>query len=383
MDLKLIPMQKPDYSVPENATSDDLRAIAVRAMLDILTVPWTPDKFYSYKNRFDWPDKDFQYPTGLLYRGMPYANAHTGIFHWLKFYDKETGVMSFPGDGQTWGETLGTVCADSILWAWSTVCNSIGAATYTFHMVPKYNFLPVGDYERPCNMDSFRQENNTTDDICKTNTLPVMCLAYAAMKPADAVVSTSAGHILMALREPEITYLEDGTIDADNSFLYILDQSGGTKDFFHEIPEDGQIAHYVGHTDLRYKFSTLFNKGYIPITTAEFKGLKPYTKPDLNCNQTVSCIDEVSSLRIRTNYPLCTLEAVALASDGSRSRIALGIYRKDDVKFATGMEGYVYTSDHLLEAGLLESAPKYSGSQMVLLAQLSTGNEYEIARIQI
>ena len=381
--MHLIPMQRPDYTVPENATSNDLRQIAVRAMLDILSVPWTPDKFYSYKNRFDWTHKTFEYPVGLLYRGMPYANAHTGIFHWMKYYDQKTGIMSFPGDGQTWGETLGTVCADSILWAWSTVCNSIGAATYTFHMVPKYNFLPVGDYERPCNMDSFREENNTTDDICKNNGLDIMSKAYAEMLPADAVVSTSAGHILMAMRAPEVAYDAEGNIDPENSFLYIYDQSGGTQTFFHEIEEDGQIAHYVGHTDLRYKFTTLFTKGYIPITTAEFKGLKPYSKPELTVKGTCSSIEDIKSLKIRTNYPLCTLEAVILDKDENESRAALALYRKGDVQFATGMEGYTYTTDALWETGLEKTLSTHKGATFVLRADISTGNEYELCRFTI
>ena len=381
--MNLIPMKRPDYSVPENATPDDLRQVAVRAMLDLLSIPWTPDKVYSYKNRYDWPHKTFEYPTGLLYRGLPYANAHTGIFQWLKFYDQETGVMSFPGDGQTWGETLGTVCADCILWAWSTVCNSIGAATYTFHMVPKYNFLPVGRYERPCNMDSFREEGNTTDDICKTNSLPVMCKAYAEMLPADAVVSTSAGHILMAMRAPEITYDDQGQIDPDNSFLYIYDQSGGTQTFFHEIEEDGQIAHYVGHTNLRYKFSTLFTKGYIPITTAEFKGIKPYTQPSLTVEGECNCVRDISGLRIRTNYPMCTVEAVVLDETGAETRVAVALYRKSDVKFATGMEGYSYCLDALLKNDLEAALENRSGATLLLRADLSTGHEYEIARFTI
>ena len=352
-------------------------------MLDILSVPWTPDKEYSYKNRFDWPNKNFEYPVGLLYRGMPYANAHTGIFHWMKYYDQNTGIMSFPGDGQTWGETLGTVCADSILWAWSTVCNSIGAATYTFHMVPKYNFLPVGDYERPCNMNSFREENNTTDDICKTNGLDIMSLAYAQMLPADAVVSTSAGHILMAMRAPEIAYDEQGRIDPENSFLYIYDQSGGTQTFFHEIEEDGQIAHYVGHTDLRYKFTTLFNKGYIPITTAEFKGLKPYSRPELTVKGKCGSLAELKALRVKTNYPLCTMEAVIIDRDGSENRAALGIFRKNDVGFATGMEGYTYSADKLFECGLEETAKATPGKTLLIRADLSTGNEYELGRFTV
>jgi len=376
------PTPYPDYSVPEDYTTDDLRQIAIRAMRDILTVEWTAAKYYTYKNKYDWPNKQFQYVTGVTFNGMPYANAHTGIFQWYKFYDPETGIMNFPGTGQQWGESLGTVCADAVLWGWSTVCNSYDSITYTYHMTPGNNFVSPGTYTLPDDITSFRAQ--TTDMICEFNGLQAMASAYAQLLPADALTSTSDGHAIMAIQEPEVVYLEDGSIDVDNSYIIYQDQSGGTSKHFNEVEEDGVIHYYVGHTEAKLSFANAFNRGFIPITTKEFLGLKPYTKAQASYSGATNSMKDLFSASITTNYPLCSAELLAEDAQGQRTRIAIELYTKQDGGNRTGEEGYTYYFNDLLVTDPQTALDKLPETvKVILLAQVSTGDEFEIATFTV
>lgn len=376
------PTPVPDYSVPENYTTDDLRQIAIRAMRDILTVEWTPAKYYTYRNKYDWVNKQFQYVTGVTFNGMPYANAHTGIFQWYKFYDPETGIMNYPGTGQQWGESLGTVCADAILWGWSTVCNSYDSITYTYHMTPGNNFVGTGTYELPDGIVSFKTQ--TTDMICEMNGLEVMAYAYSKMLPADALTSTSDGHAIMAIREPEVVYLEDGSIDVDNSYIIYQDQSGGTSNHFTEVEENGVIHYYVGNTEKKLSFANAFKRGFIPITTKEFLGQKPYSVAEASYAGSTNSFHDLATANILTNYPLCSAELLAEDAQGNRTRIAIELFTKADGGNHTGDEGYTYIFTDLLTANPQDNLDKLSGIvKVVLVAQVSTGDEFEIATFNV
>ena len=47
------------------------------------------------------------------------------------------------------------------------------------------------------------------------------------------------------------------------------------------------------------------------------------------------------------------------------------------------MEGYTYTTDKLWENGLDEAAKSHTGKTLLIRADLSTGNEYELGRFTI
>ena len=59
------PTPYPDYSVPEDYTTDDLRQIAIRAMRDILTVEWTAAKYYTYKNKYSLDQRLSKFRTKI------------------------------------------------------------------------------------------------------------------------------------------------------------------------------------------------------------------------------------------------------------------------------------------------------------------------------
>ena len=370
------PMTLPEYKIPENYTTDDLRAICVKAMRDILSISWTADKVYEYHNRWDVPNKLFHFEPGMQYAGLPYANAHTGIFQWFYHYDPATGVMSFDGDGQTWGETLGTVCANCILWAWSIVSNSMAGKFHSFTMSPANNFVYPGDIDVPGEIDDFR--DHSTDLICKANGDEKILGSYAAMLPADGLISTPQVHAVMVVEKPNVVYKADGTIDAENSTVMIQDQRGGQGDGFYERVCDGTTLHFSGRIDHILTFKQLLDWRYIPVTCRELAGLRPVEQAWLTFEGNTGSAEELLKGKIRTNYLLCTVEALLVKPDGTEKRAAIRHYTKADTGIARICDGVEYTLE--LSDPLQDAQP---GDKLRLEAKIANGQLFVLGEAPV
>ena len=366
------PKARPDYSVGENPTADELRATALQAMQDFVSLPWAPDKYYTYHNPYDIVDKQFQFVPEVTFGGLPYPNAHTGLFQWYAFYDEQTGIMSYPGDGMEWSANLGSVCADTMMWSWSTVVNSVGGNFNTFTMTPEYGFIAVGDYEIPAGIMDYR--NHPTDKICADNGMDRMLEAYTHVLPADALVSTPDGHAVMVVKLGEVVRNEDGTIDAQKSTIFICDQRGGTGNYFYEEEHDGQTLLLSGRTNHEYTFAELYSLGYIPVTCEEFLGISGYEKPEVTFEGSTGSLQQVLGGSIKTQYLLATLEAV----DGQTGeRLAIALYRKSDTKQARGCDGFTY------DLTKLQDLEAETGTTVKIIATLATGHTFTIAEIGV
>lgn len=370
----------PDYTIPENYTPDDLRQIAVRAMRDLLTIRWQPDRVYEYRNQWDAPDKHFHYTPGMVYAGVPYANAHTGIFQWMKYYDTETGTMSFPGDGQTWALTLGTVCANCVLWAWSIFTNSIGGKFHSFTMAPAYNFRYVGDLDIPSDIEDFRK--HSTAKICQDNGKERVLESYACFRPADALISTPDGHCVMVIERPHVVRKPDGTVDPIRSTVMIQDQRPGYDDIGFRREEDGQTLQYTGRIDYVYTFEALYKLSYIGVTTEELLGIRPVAKPEVYFEGKTDSVSDLLAGTVHTNYLLCNLEAIITEADGSERRAAIAHYCKQDTGVAAACDGLTYSMEKL--AGLEETLKTAgAGATLRLEAQIANGDLYVLAQIPV
>lgn len=362
------PKVRPDYSQGENPTAQQLRETALRAMQDFVTLPWAPDKYYTYHNPYDIVDKQFQFVPEVTFGGLPYTNAHTGLFQWYAFYDEETGIMSYPGDGMEWSADLGSVCADTMMWSWSTVVNSVGGNFNTFTMTPEYGFIPVGDYEIPAGILDYR--NHPTDKICAENGMEKMLEAYTHVLPADALVSTPDGHAVMVVKLGEVVRKADGTIDADKSTIFICDQRGGTGNYFYKEEHNGETLLMSGRSNYEYTFAKLYSLGYIPVTCEEFMGISGYEKPEVTFEGNTDSLSGVLAGTVKTQYLLATLEAVD-AQTGER--LAIALYRKNDTKQARGCDGFTY------DLQKLQGIDAEAGTTVKIIATLATGHTFTIA----
>lgn len=314
------PLAYPDYSVSENPTTEELRQTAVRAMRDLLSIQWTPAYGISYYNTAG-RDKQFDYVPGTPYGGLLYTGAGSGLFQFLEYYDPETGLLTYPGSGDELRKAIGSSCADSLLWSWGTVANSFSCGYYPSVMVQQNGFLPVGNYTYDENLKSFYLQ--PTHDIIEANGADVMLDAYAKLQPADALISSSVDHAMMAIEKPVVVYDVDGTINAKKSYITIQDQRGGKNaTAFYEVMDGETTIYFNSQTAMRMDFKTLLEKNYIPVTLAEFTGEKAYEKAVVT-TQGKECTDfkHLQNVMLESNYPIAFISAVLVDKNGNESEL--------------------------------------------------------------
>lgn len=312
------PTGYPVYTFDGTPTTDDLRDTAVRAMRDLLSIEWTPAETISYFNTAG-RDKQFDYKPETTYGGLLYTGASSGLFHFLEFYDMETGVLTYPGTGDELRKNIGSGCADSLLWSWATISNSFNCGYYPSMMVYKNGFLPVGDYTYDFKLQSYY--NLPTKAIIENNGVNKILECYAKVLPADALISSSVDHAMMVIEAPTVIRTSDGTIDTEQSFVYIQDQRGGTSKGFLEEEVDGHTVYYNSARRLKMTFKELYEKNYIPVTIAELTGEKPYEKATVTVQgMEDGCkrLSDAQSAIIESNYPIAVIKLTVTDNDGNQ-----------------------------------------------------------------
>ncbi|MBR3978501.1 MAG: hypothetical protein IKJ94_02635 [Oscillospiraceae bacterium] len=309
------PMAYPDYTFEETPDTMQLRQMAVQAMRDLLTIQWHTETDITYRKTGPVNGKQFHHEPGKTYGGMFYSGASSGLFQFLEYYDSDTGCLRFPGNSNDLKSSLGSSCADTLLWAWSTVCNSFTGGYYPIMMVPKNGYCTVGDYKLIDGIKTFYEYPSYA--VIRENGNAVMLEAYAQMLPADALVTNSDNHAMMVIEAPTVVYLPDGSIDSANSFVMIQDQRAGGKTFYeHNI--DGHTVYLSGRIDGKYTFDKLLEEHYIPVTTEEFLGLKEYDKAQVSAS-TVNpdTWEDLLDSEIIANYPLAVVNTYLVEADGN------------------------------------------------------------------
>lgn len=321
--------ERPDYTFDGEPTVRQLRETAVRAMRDMVTIQWCTDKEIRYNKLGAVSGKNYYHDPGEIYCGLPYADGQTNLFVWLEHYDPETGLLTFDGDGQWLNAKLGNTCAGSLMWGWSTVCNSLTGNYINYNMVMRYGCIPVGDYKYNTAIDSYKEQH--TKDICDANGQDVMFEAYAKIQMADAITSSKTLHTMMSIIDAVVVRDENGKIDGEQSYITLQDQAAGKKDKFREVEEDGKIYNFSGKTDFHAPFNWLWEKAYIPCTTVELAGLKPYEKAWINFAGACVDMEQLITGMFQSNYPMCLLKINATDDQGNATRLHTVYFHRKDV----------------------------------------------------
>lgn len=309
------PMSYPDYTFDKEPDAMELRQMAVQAMKDLLTIQWHTETEITYRKSGPVNKKEFRHEPNNTYGGMFYSGASSGMFQFLEYYDFTTGCLRFPGDSSDLKSSLGSSCADTLLWAWSTVCNSFTGGYYPIMMVPQNGYCIVGDYKLKENIKTFYEYPSYT--VIRENGDDVILDAYSKMLPADALITNSDNHAMMVTEAPTVVFLEDGTIDTANSFVMIQDQRAGGETYKRDV--DGHTVYYSGRTDGKYTFNELLKEDYIPVTTQEFLGLKEYEKAQVSVNPEIpESWEDILNSEITSNYPLAVINTYLIEADGNR-----------------------------------------------------------------
>ena len=308
------PMTTRVYTFEGDPTPEQLRQTAIQAMRDLLSIQWCTDETIAYYKSGPVSKKRFEHKPGETYAGTLYSNASTGLFQFMEFYDQETGKFSYPAPAYLLKEALGNSCADSMLWGWSSVCNSIQGGFYPVMMVYKNGYLPVGGYTYNFEIDSFNLQ--PSNQIIKLNGEDKIVECYTQVQPADSLVSNTDNHAMMVLEPAHVEYMPDGSIDLERSYIRIQDQRGGDGNGFYDQTIDGNVIHYSGRTGYNYHFNKLLEKNYIPVTTAEFTGLKAYEQATLSVdNENVTTLEALQNATVTSNYPLAVIRVTAINAE--------------------------------------------------------------------
>ena len=375
------PMEYPDYTFEGTPTTDQLRQMAVKAMLDQLNVQFTVGKFtYYQKSSGSISNKFFSYVPEVYYAGMPYTVGSSGLVQWMEFYDTETGRFAFPGTGEELDKTVGNSCAACVGSSWYAVCTSISGPFATYYMTPSNGCIPVGPYVSNYAISDFRQY--TTDLICADNGEQVMYQSYAQMLPADALVSSPDVHAIMAIEAPIVVYNEDGTINGQESTVAIADQRGGNGDVFYIVEDEaGNALSYSGRAYYVYTFEELWKLCYLPVTTAEFLGTKEYVAPEIKFTET-SGGKELISGTMECNYPMRVIRVVLVDQDGERTLVDRVILNNTHIS-----SGRAYKMDTLgmnviltkeVISGYMEEGKTYS---LCLEVAISNGQNFTLTQV--
>lgn len=311
------PMQYPDYTFETEPDTTQIRMMAVQAMRDILCIQWCTETEIQYRKSGPVNTKLFVHEPGNTYAGLPYSTANTGIFQFFEYYNTKTGCLEYPGTSDELKLELGSSCADALLWGWSAVCNSITGGFYPVTMVPANGYVIVGDYTYRQNIATYNEMPSYA--IIESNPKEVIMDAYAKTLPADALISTTDNHAMMVIEAPVVSYLPDGCIDSASSYVMIQDQRAGGNTSFSEVVNGETIA-YSGRISAQYTFDTLYEKNYIPVTTAEFTGVKPYDKATVAVSNTAcASLADLAATTVESNYPFAVINVICIDKNGQKT----------------------------------------------------------------
>ena len=311
----MVPTERPNFTFDHEPTVDELRGMAIEAMRADLSFHWSPAKTLMYNKTGAHSDKDFIFEAGVLFGGLPYTNAGGGIFQMMEYIDPETGV--FDGiDPQSINSMFGNTCAEGVEWGWRAVAGKVNAVP-TYTMLIANGFLPVGEYKYDHSITDYRNDGCGSPLICQQNGEQVMYRSYAALLPADGVVSSgenSVTHAMMVIEKPTVVYKADGTIDGKASTVVVQDQrTGGRPTNKHGFPvqEDGATYYYSGRTSATETFESLLGSGYLPVTIPLFTGEEKYEPSSVTLSETAADYHalKTSGAVITSNFTICVVRA--------------------------------------------------------------------------
>ncbi len=303
-------------------SENELRKLCLDYMHLMLHFAWTPSHKTDFINFKKNPDKVLRtFIPGKVYGGVPYLTCRMGnLYTAMEYYDEKTGVLDLSGGMATF-EKFANQCSASTFWAWNRVCNS-SSHSYTGDTTEKSGCLRVGDYEYipgyiPDDKLGFAKKGCGTDMICTYNGENKMFEAYAQVKPADGIVSSSQAHVQMIAAYPQVARREDGTIIGTRSYIYYTDQDGT---YHSDLQEDGSHIEYVGGYRTEITFSELYKKHYVPFTFAELNKQKPVDKSEISMDYSGDTITlaQLSKLKISCNYAISDITVVVKDEAGQQ-----------------------------------------------------------------
>ncbi|MBE6974520.1 MAG: hypothetical protein E7436_03415 [Ruminococcaceae bacterium] len=289
-------------------SAEELRRIAIDYMYAMAKVRWTASSRIDYTFNND----SLIYEPGQTYLGMIYNNCRNGLENFRNALDGD-GVYKLEDIG--WDTAPGNSCATSIRHAWQLISPDV-EFLYSVDMMPWYDYshvLPVGGIDW-----TLYDGNNTAESILPNTHKQVILEAYAQALPADGFMrylGSKGGHALMVTLPPDVVRKDDGSIDPEESFVYLTDQNN-KMNTFREHPSTWKV-------DRKVSFEKAYTDGWLPVTVRELReGQAPAPVFEVLRRPTADALAAGQmDTAVRCNYCLVTLQ-MDLRAEGAEGLLA-------------------------------------------------------------
>lgn len=292
-------------------TEDQLRQICADYFRLQLTYQWTPSESFRYE--IEAYDRMVDMKKGKVYVGSPYDGGRGNLYKIMNYYDSETGVLTTSKNGEYTTDLIGNHCTSASHWGWSRVSNTIRFGL-TETVTEANGAIKLGPYKYP----NEGKNHKSTRDVCNANGEQVMFQSYAKLKLADGVINfNGAGHVMMVSQAPVVKYLEDGSIDGENSYVLVMEQVSTWKNKEY----NGVSLPQQGNVDEKYTFKKLFKASYLPFTIKELIGDDPVEKgyAVLDYTEPTATPDALKNAKITANYEISDITVRVLDPEGTEA----------------------------------------------------------------
>ncbi len=303
--------KRPCYALPADATVDDMRAMAVQAMKDSVSVPWQTDKPIRYTKALGAAGS-YDLEPGVAFSGLPYTSSASGIFQWLEYVDREDGhIKDAPFDKL--GFELGNACAPAVSWAQSTVCPSVAMGLICRRYLPVNGYEPVGGLKFPEGLIDY--VDYPTKAIQEDAGKEAVLESYTMALPGDTLVKAGllpGQHTMMAGEEPVVVRDGTGAIDIDRSFIRVVDQRA--KEY--PVEQDGKEMSRRGRILAEVPFRLLYEEGYLVMRPRAWVEGAPYEPAWVKMIPAVWDPKDVLHARFRSNYRMAVIRTELISPEG-------------------------------------------------------------------
>ncbi|MBP5288276.1 MAG: hypothetical protein J6Z79_00195 [Clostridia bacterium] len=341
------PASTPLYTFDHTPDVDEMRAMAVKAMRDELSAQWYTPATVSFTKTSGAVTGQKTYEAGKVFAGLPYTSAGIGLYQFLQYYNDRTGRLLYT-DSDTFNETIGNTCASSAAWGLFSVCTSLRGRCISRYLTKSNGYIPLGEIDYDDEITDFKDKTTFSilEDLGRddANRRTWAYRAYAEIQPGDLLVTSegddAGGHTMMAIEDATVNWNSGGYINGNTSYVVIQDQRDGKS--------AGSAPSYFGRTSKKLYFKNLFDEGYIPVTTAEFLGEKPYEAASVNAVMNGAAVagqistQSISSVHIQSNYPMAVARFIVNAGSENEQVLPV-VYQSKTLRARCFTRDHVYS----------------------------------------
>lgn len=345
-------------------TSDQLRQICVDYVQLSITFQWVADQRFEYTDTHGAPPK---YEEGKLYGGIPYISQSGGnLYRILRYYNEETGVIDMTPLISKDIRYFGTACSGTASWGWSRVVNSSDLG-FTTDLNQANGCIPLGDYQYDPAIRRWGESGNPDcSDVAAKNGEQVMYESYAKVLKADCLVAN--GHVTMSTGPAVVVRNADGTINGDESYIMQCEQGLiNTTDEYKRTTSTGIEYRIQALPNFKSTFATLFKKGYLPHTFAEFLGTDPVEPASATLEGAGDSVSAMGlrSINLKANYSISDVFTTVRDAEGNV------LY--DDVYFFIGHYARQAKGSKIMDIAKITTLSRTPGATIEIRCQLGNG----------